>query len=402
MISVRDYRLDRRYLGMVFGRHLLIVSTYFPPNERAGGAEFYANMMAQCLARDHGWRVSVIAVAADKNMTKEVTSDGIVIYRLPYRFHLSNSPISAAWLQRLRILIAEIEPDLINIHLPVPGLGDVVSYFSGHRPIVLNYHFGTMRKGRFAPDLLISVYEKIILPVALKKAARIICPSGYVRNDFLHDFAAKTSIISPAVDIERFYPALNRVTQPNILYVGSLDRSYQHKRLSDLLEACRLLCKDIPSLRLNIVGSGDGRADYEKLISAMGIADSVEFSGRLEGSALAEAYRHAGVFALPSQSEAFGMVVTEAMATALPVVSVNSGGVPELVENGCEGILVPPRDPESLADALRIFLTDNEKATRCGLAGRQKVCEQFSWSRQISLVNDVLLEAIPNRQGRSR
>jgi len=88
------------------------------------------------------------------------------------------------------------------------------------------------------------------------------------------------------------------------------------------------------------------------------------------------------------------MVITEAMATGLPVVAVNGGGVSTLVDNGKDGLLIPPQNPPALAAALRTILTEPEMASALGQSGRKKVCENLRWSRQISLMNIVLQDAI--------
>lgn len=375
-------------------RRLLMVSSYFPPDEKAGGAEMFTSTVAKGLAKDYGWKVTIVTTISKQAGREEVTPDGITTYRLPYRFKLSNSPISIAWVRKLRRIMEEVKPDVVNIHIPVPGLGDIASYVSGNRPVVINYHFGSMKKGNFALDPIIWLYEFGPLRVSLNKAVRLVCGTDYVKEGILRDFTDKTCIISPGVDTTRFHPADERVTEPRVLYVGSLNRSDGHKRFSDLLEACKILLEDVPSLRLSVVGGGDGRQAYENLAARLGIAGSVDFHGRLEGEALAAAYRDAAVLALPSLNETFGMVVTEAMATGLPVVAVNGGGVPAVVDDGKEGLLVPPRAPTALADALRTILTETEKASDFGRAGRQKVCELLAWPRQISLMHTVLMDAI--------
>jgi glycosyltransferase involved in cell wall biosynthesis len=375
-------------------RRLLIVTSYFPPDHKAGGAEMFTMKMAKGLAEDHGWKVSIATTALNGEPQNEVIPNYLKVYRLPYRFKLSNSPLSASWVWKLRQVIEDAKPDVVNIHIPVPGLGDIASYVSGDRPIVINYHFGSMRKGSLVLDPIIWAYETILLPISLRKAARIVCGTEYVKNGILKKFNNKTSIIHPGVDSGRFYPAKNRAEIPRILYVGSLNRSDKHKRFSDLLEACKILQEDIPNLRLSAVGGGDGREMYENLVAEMGIAGSVDFHGRLEGHALPEAYRSAAVFVLPSLSETFGMVITEAMATGLPVVAVNGGGVPTLVEDGKNGILVPPRDPAAIARALKEILTEPKKASAFGSAGRLKVLERLVWPRQISLMHAVLMDAI--------
>ena len=375
-------------------KRVLIVSTYFPPNDRAGGAEMYALAMASGLRTNYDWEVTVVSTTSKQACSSEWVPDNITVHRLPYRFRLSNSPISITWIWRLRKIIEEVDPDVINIHLPVPGLGDIATFLTHKRPIVLNYHYSSMRKDALAPNLVILPYEFIWLRIVLNKAAQIVCPSGYVREGFLRDFSGKTHVISPAVDIELFHPAARKVIIPRVLYVGTLNRSDRHKRFTDLLEAFGMLLADIPALRLSAVGSGDARQEYEDLAGKMGIGDSVDFHGRLEGEVLAEAYRRSTVLALPSETESFGMVIAEAMACGMPVVSTRTGGVPELVDDGRTGLLVPTRDPKSLAGALRTILTDPEKAALFGRAGSQKVRDRLTWPRQVSLMNMVLMEVI--------
>ena len=353
----------------------------------------FTSTMAEGLATDHGWQISIVTTAPKRPLRNEVILNQIAIYRLSYGFKLSNSPLSLRWLREVRRIIKEVDPDVINIHLPVPGLGDIASYVSGSRPVVIYYHFGSMKKGSWILDPVVWAYESFLLPISLRKARKLVCGTAYVQNGILRNYKDKTSIVTPGVDSVRFHPAGKRVTEPRVLYVGSLNQSDGHKRFSDLLEACRILLKDIPSLRLSAVGGGDGRQMYEDLTVKMGIAESVDFHGRVEGDALAEAYRHAAVLAVPSLRETFGMVITEAMATALPVVAVNGGGVPTLVEDFRDGLLVPPRNPSALADALKTILTEPEKASSLGRAGRLKACERLVWSHQISLMNTILTDA---------
>ena len=353
---------------------------------------FVASVVEGLIA-DHGWEVTVVTTTPNGTREKEVLPSGATIYRLPYRFTLSNSPISPGWPRDLKRIIAETNPDVIKINIPVPGLGDMMSVAAGGRPTVVYYHFGSMRKGSLVLDSVIWLYESLLLPISLRRAKFIACGTTYVRDGILRKFRGKTSIIPPGVDSKRFHPAIRRVTNPHVLYVGSLNLSDQHKRFQDLLEACAILRNELPELRLTAVGGGDGLPMYEEMAAKLGITDLVRFRGRLEGDALAQAYREAAVFALPSLAEPFGMVITEAMASGLPVVAVKGGGVPTVVDDNHDGLLVPPLNPRALAEALREILTDPERGDALGQAGRKKVCEQLDWSHQIASINRVLTDA---------
>jgi glycosyltransferase involved in cell wall biosynthesis len=345
------------------------------------------------LTADYGWEVTVVTTTPNGKMEKEVLPSGVSVYRLPYRFTLSNSPISPSWPRDLKRIIAATNPDVVKINIPVPGLGDMASVAAGGRPIVVYYHFGSMRKGSLILDPIIWLYESLLLPISLRRAKFIACGTTYVRDGILRKFRGKTSIIPPGVDSKRFHPANRRVTNPHVLYVGSLNLSDQHKRFQDLLEACAILRNELPELCLTAVGGGDGLPMYEEMAAKLGITDLVRFRGRLEGDALVQAYREAAVFALPSLAEPFGMVITEAMASGLPVVAVKGGGVPTVVDDNHDGLLVPPLNPKALAEALREILTDPERGDALGQAGRKKVCEQLDWSHQIASINRLLTDA---------
>jgi glycosyltransferase involved in cell wall biosynthesis len=354
----------------------------------------FAMSLVEGLAADYGWEVTVVTTTRKGEFESEAGPSGVTVHRLPYGFTLSNSPISAGWPRELRRIIAATNPDVININIPVPGLGDMTSLVAGGRPVVIYYHFGSMRKGNLILDSVIWLYESVLLPISLRRAKYIACGTTYVRDGILRRFRGKTSLIPPGVDTRRFRPAARRVTDPHVLYVGSLNLSdQQHKRFEDLLEACAILRDELLQLRLSVVGGGDGLAMFEELAAKLGIADLVRFRGRLEGDALAEAYRDAAVLAVPSLRETFGMVITEAMASGLPVAAVNGGGVPDVVDDGEDGILVPPRNPRALADALRGILTDPEKGDALGRAGLKKVTERLEWSHQIAAMNKILVAA---------
>ncbi len=353
----------------------------------------FVKSVVEGLAADYGWKVTVVTTTPNGREEKEVLPSGVTVYRLPHRFTLSNSPISPTWPRDLKRIIATANPDVIKINIPVPGLGDMTSVAAGGRPTVVYYHFGSMKKGSLILDPIIGLYESLVLPISLRRAKFIVCGTTYVRDGILRKFRSKTSIIPPGVDSKRFHPADRRVTNPHVLYVGSLNLSDQHKRFQDLLEACAILRNELPDLCLTAVGGGDGIPMYEELAAKLGITDLVRFRGRLEGDALAQAYREAAVFALPSLAEPFGMVITEAMASGLPVVAVKGGGVPTVVDDNHDGLLVPPLNPKALAEALRKILADPERGDALGRAGRKKVCEQLDWSHQIASINRILTDA---------
>ena len=356
--------------------------------------ELFAGNIAEHLSRQHEWEVIVVTTGEGRKAEIEEISPRLRVYRLPYWRKLSNSPISLSWFWQAMTIIRAENPELINIHTPVPGLGDVVSLMAGRRPVIVNYHMGTMKKGKPHLDFVIWIYEHVLLKPMLHKARKIISSSDYVRDGFLGSFKHKTQTITPAVDSDLFHPAAVPVRAPRIIFVGSLNKSDGHKNLRGLLAACKELRAAVPGLELTAVGDGDGRSFYQDLAVNMGMGDVTTFTGWLERSALAEVYRDAAVFALPTTNDSFPLVITEAMASGLPVVSTLVGGIPTLVDHDVDGLLVEPADFGALVGALQRILTDEKLASRLGEAGRNKAVHSLSWPSRAEMTDRVFRDVL--------
>ena len=120
---------------------------------------------------------------------------------------------------------------------------------------------------------------------------------------------------------------------------------------------------------------------YRALATTLGVDSHVQFRGFIEHGKLPDHYANADLFVLPSKMEAFGLVLAEAMASGLPVVSTRVGGIPEVVEEGVTGLLVPPNDPPALAEAIIDLLDDRDRMRAMGVRGRERVREHFTWDK---------------------
>jgi glycosyltransferase involved in cell wall biosynthesis len=156
---------------------------------------------------------------------------------------------------------------------------------------------------------------------------------------------------------------------PTVLTVA---RMYPRKRLGDLLEAARLLSPRIPELSMRIVGGGPEAAALRARCARLALGDRVRFLGDVGARELAVEYANADVFCLPSVQEAFGIVFVEAMAAGLPVVACRAAAVPEVVEDGRTGVLVTPRRPDLLADAIEGLAGNAGLRATLGAAGRAR------------------------------
>jgi glycosyltransferase involved in cell wall biosynthesis len=165
------------------------------------------------------------------------------------------------------------------------------------------------------------------------------------------------------------------------LFVGRL---VERKGVDVLLRAVARLPGSLP-LRVVIVGDGPERGRLEALARELGLDTRVRFSGRVSAAELERSYRAARVFVLPAvvdrrgDTEGLGVVLLEAMSYGVPVVASRTGGITDIVEDGANGILVEPGDPDALAAALERLARDPVLASRLGEAGRRTVEGRFSW-----------------------
>ncbi|HEY7434496.1 MAG TPA: glycosyltransferase family 4 protein, partial [Methylomirabilota bacterium] len=184
----------------------------------------------------------------------------------------------------------------------------------------------------------------------------------------------RIAVVPEPIDLEvwddQFWRAPRRSGDGPV--VLSVARMYPRKRLSDLLRAAAVLRVRVPGIQVRIVGRGPEWDAVSRLHGELGLGDSVALLGDLSRERLAEEYVNASVFCLPSVQEGFGIVFLEAMAAELPVVACRIAAVPEVVLDGATGLLVAPRDPAALAEALERLISEPALAKRLGREGRRR------------------------------
>jgi glycosyltransferase involved in cell wall biosynthesis len=181
--------------------------------------------------------------------------------------------------------------------------------------------------------------------------------------------------------------------------IGVVCELRAQKALEVLFEAALRLRDEFPALTVLVAGDGPERERLEAEVRRLGLEGTVRLLGiRRDVPALLDAL---DVAVLSSDYEGSPLSVMEYMAAGLPVVSTRVGGVPELVEDGREGLLVPPRDPAALADAIRRLLRDQAEAERLGANGRVRQRREFSLDAMVRRVEELYEElwlASPRRR----
>ncbi len=371
---------------------LLVTTPYFKPH--TGGLEEYAFQTAKGLQEDHGWDV-VVATSDDCKQLQVEDYEGVKVYRLPISRKISNTPIGLHWRRTLRQIIADERPDLIDAHGPVPGMLDITSRVVHRLPFVVTYHMGSMKKeGRGLINGIIWVYEHVLLKTPLHKARMIIASSPFVQRSYLGKYFYKSVAVMPGINARVFKPAARKPGAEMLLAVGGLKPGEEHKGLETVLYALARLKRTHPRMRLTIVGEGSLQPYYQDLARSLGIAQRVTFAGRLVGKQMAEAYRQADIFVSPSSKESFGMTILEALACGLPVIAGNVEGVPYLIEDGANGLLVAPHDPGGLADKINWITKHQSEAVAMGKAGRKLAANKYKWQSTVAETDQTLRTAL--------
>ena len=191
-------------------------------------------------------------------------------------------------------------------------------------------------------------------------------------------------IIPPGVDVR---PATNRRHRSATVVVGVAARLVRVKRIDDLIDAMRIAIPAAPTLRLEIAGTGPDEPRLREKAEAMGLGKNVRFlRWRRDVRTLMERW---DIYAQPSLAEGFGLAVLEAMATGLPVVASNAGGLAELVLHDRTGFLVPPRDPRAIANRLVQLARDHNARDMLGMAGRERAARSFTLELQAERMTDA-------------
>lgn len=231
------------------------------------------------------------------------------------------------------------------------------------------------------PDVFYQVDESM-LTEKIKRARFVRCISHYCRSQLWRlvpvDMWKKFHIVHCGVDTEVFRP-LERVENavPEILCVGRLTSA---KGQHILLDALHIVKEQGHRFRLTFVGDGEDRQSLEYKVNELNLSEEVRLTGALGQERVMDHYRRADLFVLPSFAEGVPVVLMEAMAQEIPVISTRITGIPELIEHEKTGLLVTPGNVGELAEAIIRVLEDSSLGEKLGTEGRKAVLSEFNQS----------------------
>jgi glycosyltransferase involved in cell wall biosynthesis len=236
-------------------------------------------------------------------------------------------------------------------------------------PVLVNYRGG--EAARFLAR------HGALVRWTMRRASLLAVPSGFLESVFgQHGMPAM--VLPNIVDLERFHPrSSGRGSAAHVVVTRNLEPIYDN---ASALQAFALVVEQMPQARMTIAGSGPLAGELRSLAAALGLAGRVHFAGRLDRDDVATLLREADVCLNPSLADNMPNSVLEALASGLPVVSTNVGGVPHIVRHEHTALLVPAQQPAAMADAVLRLLRDETLWRRMSAAGLEEV-QRYSWKR---------------------
>jgi glycosyltransferase involved in cell wall biosynthesis len=269
---------------------------------------------------------------------------------------------------------------------------------------LLAAHLGTLADGGAPWTWSFSAHGADIYdtdPAALAAKVRdarfVVCVSRYGRAQLTklvsEEHWPKLRVVHCGIDLTRYPPSVDRAARAtSSLRILTVGRLVAVKGQAVLLDAfARLLAGGVDA-ELTIVGDGPLRADLQETVRRLGVGERVRFAGRVGQDDLLACYEAADVFALTSLAEGIPVVLMEAMATELPVVASDITGIPELVGDGEEGLLVRAGDAVGFAAALAMLARDPDRRARMGRLARRRVEAEFELRRSADDLHRVMRE----------
>ncbi len=388
---------------------VLLLNYEYPPF--GGGAGVATQALARGLA-SRGVTVDVITAGERDECRSEVLWDGhgeeglLTVYRVKCsRAGVHEAGMGGAFsylrhaLPLVRARMRDERYDIVHLFfslptgamLPVLGLGDT--------PVILSLR-GSDVPGYDSHQKTLERAHRALLPFTRwiwRRATRVVTVCGSLgRLAVRTDPGLRYSVIPNGVDLTRFRPsARGRSRHGGKIRCLAVARLVERKGLAELIMAIAALERG--RFELEIIGSGPDERRLKDLAAVLGVSREIIFAGSVSRSEIAARYRDADIFTLASREEAFGNVFAEAMASGLPIVGSTAGGIPELVEHGKNGFLVPPREPRALAAAIRLLADNPDLRAEIGRRNRAQAEANLSWARvttrYLSTYNGVLRRA---------
>ena len=339
-----------------------------------GGVTAHVTQLARELGRS-GHEVQVLAPHSPPRESQDADLHVPLGRSVPLPSGGSIARVSLSWwlYPKIRALLRKEQFDVIHLHEPMaPILPLCVLEFSDSVNVgTFHASYARQHLYRITHPIIKRWQQRLHGNIAVSPAAR-----RYVNNTFPGDY----EIIPNGIDFKHFSTDVAPMPQYqdgkiNILFVGRLEK---RKGLRYLLEAYGKLKWDLPNIRLIVVGPGNPDKESYRVMSSQNLQD-VEFVGRVSYDDLPRYYASADIFCSPATgAESFGIVLLEAMSASKPVVASDIEGFRGVMTHGEQGLLVPKKDSNAMAEALGMLARDPELRRKLGGNGN-RLAEEYRW-----------------------
>lgn len=348
---------------------IVMLTNEFPPS--IGGVQTHVHELGRALAQ-LGHEVHAITRWKDKRTKREDSLDGIFVHRV----HLANSHWLFDWQLRGHIqkIHRQSPVDILHVH----GMRPLKACANLNIPVVFTNHTSSFLK---RVDQGRKVLDK--MATQLRVADLVLAPSEQLAEATRRcGYTNPVTFIPNGVDIEKFSPGESRLRTrlgiPDDAVVVTLARRLHEK--NGVLYLARAIAQlDHPGLHLVVAGDGSERQAFEQIIRDAGKQEQLHMLGGVANSDMPDLYRASDLSVLPSLMEATSIAGLEAMACGLPLVGTRVGGIPAILHHDDNGLLVEPRCPNQLAQAIQALVAEPSLRARMGARSRQRAIEEFSW-----------------------
>ena len=376
---------------------ICLVTHFFPPH--IGGIEKVADEQCRRLVK-LGYQVSVLTSKTSKQSEPRAEGIKVFSYSILNLAERVGVPYPVLSFKAYKNFVEAIKKcDIVHAH----GHAYMSSYIACKvaqkykKPFILTQH-NTFIDYQSWLNMVEHVNDWTVGRVVLKGSDRVITVSRKTMEYVLKLGAdmSKTSVMHNGVDTTFFHPMNRKENRgklglpKNKTLILTIRRLVYKNGLDTFIESASLLTRDYPYLLFIVIGKGPNRTLIEKRVRELGIGDNVRLAGFVPEKLLPLYYNAADYFVIPSSSgEGLPLVLLEAMACGLPVIATTVGGTPEIIKDMKNGVLVPPRNPEALAETISKFLLNKEMGLAIGEEARKTVEDKFTWEENVRRLQNV-------------
>jgi len=297
-------------------------------------------------------------------------------------------------LAKLAKVIRQEKIDIIHSHNPTPYFYGVLSGKLAGVPVIIH-----TRHGRNTPKSKREIYLRRFLSCMTDRIVAVSNDSMDAAINREKIPSRKVVTIFNGIDIERYRPNIDVVSKKKELgildsdqVIGIVARLSSEKDHSTLLDAFRIVLGNKKNIKLVIVGDGNLRGELQQKAQAISVGENTVFLG--ERHDVPDLLAVFDLFVLSSLTEGISLTLLEAMAAGLPVVATDVGGNAEVVMDSRTGLIVPPADPRSMANAILKIIRNSSMAKQMGILGRERVSEKFSTSAMVRKYDEIYRNAV--------